>query len=249
LFMAGNWYVLNTSCLNPFSPEEGTHVPTMDQIIWNWDAVSYATGYKWNTTDDYSTAIDLETETNYTETDLICNTTYTRYVWAYNGCGSSLVTTLTSQTSPGYCIGGNYGGGIIFYIDNSGEHGLIAATSDFTADATWGCLGFPIGTSSGIGTGQANTTAIVTACNTEGIAARLCDNLIYNGYSDWFLPSADEIQQMYIHRSVIGGFASDWYWCSSEINNINANSKSFSGGSWGYTQKSVYAKVRAVRAF
>jgi uncharacterized protein (TIGR02145 family) len=82
------------------SPTEGTHIPSATQVIWKWNVVDGATGYKWNTINDYASAIDMGTGTSITETGLSCNTAYTRYVWAYNACGPSGSTTLTQTTSP-----------------------------------------------------------------------------------------------------------------------------------------------------
>jgi hypothetical protein len=82
----------------PASPVAGTHVPGITQVVWNWNTVAGATGYKWNTTNVYSSAIDMGTNTSRTETGLACNTTYTRYVWAYNSCGESVSTSLNQTT-------------------------------------------------------------------------------------------------------------------------------------------------------
>ena len=83
----------------PDPPAAGFHIPTASQIIWNWSASADATGYKWNTTDDPSTATDLGMELTTTETGLDCNTLYTRYAWAYSACGNSTTTTLLQSTS------------------------------------------------------------------------------------------------------------------------------------------------------
>ncbi len=89
-----------TTSLNPpAAPTAGTHVPSVTQIVWNWNTVSGATGYKWNTTNNYATATDMGVNTTRTETGLVCNTAYTRYVWAYSLCGVSTATTLTQSTS------------------------------------------------------------------------------------------------------------------------------------------------------
>lgn len=82
------------------APATGTHTPSQTQVIWNWNAVSGASGYKWSTANVYSGAADLGNVLTKTETSLTCNTAYTRYIWAYNGSGCvSAVTTLTQSTS------------------------------------------------------------------------------------------------------------------------------------------------------
>ncbi|MEI6436413.1 MAG: hypothetical protein WCP32_16405, partial [Bacteroidota bacterium] len=82
--------------VNP--PVPGTHIPSMNQIVWKWNSVAGATGYKWSASNNFSTAIDMGTSLLIAETGLTCNTAYTRFVWAYNNCGSSVVTTLNQAT-------------------------------------------------------------------------------------------------------------------------------------------------------
>ncbi|MDP1621298.1 MAG: hypothetical protein Q8M08_03070 [Bacteroidales bacterium] len=89
-----------TTLLNPpATPTAGTQVPAATQVVWNWNTVANATGYKWNTINDYATATDMGTAITKTETGLICNTPYTRFVWAYSACGNSTPITLTQTTS------------------------------------------------------------------------------------------------------------------------------------------------------
>ena len=241
---------LTQSTLSSVSaPVAGTHVAAGNQIVWNWNTVTGATGYKWNTINDYSTSTDMGTATAKTETGLTPGVTYTRYVWAYNTCGISTSTTLTQSAT--FSIGQSYQGGIIFYIDGTGQHGLISATTDQSTGAQWGCYGTSIpGTITAIGTGQANTTLIVNGCSEAGRAARICNDLVLNGYSDWFLPSKDELNLMYTQKNVIGGFVFAFFWSSSEGTANNAWLQSFSDGFQTSTLKAngaVY--VRAVRAF
>lgn len=147
-----------------------------------------------------------------------------------------------------FTIGHPYEGGIIFYIDTTGQHGLIAATSD-QGDVPWGCYGTTIGgTSTAIYTGQANTSAIVTGCTAGGIAALICFDLVLNGYSDWYLPSKDELNQMYLQKNAIGSF-SGVYWSSSETSAGSAWGQSVDSGSQGPLAKTNACDVRAIRAF
>ena len=144
-----------------------------------------------------------------------------------------------------------YGGGIIFYIDETGEHGLIAAASD-QASGTWGCSFSSFFTDNEIGTGKGNTTYILSECPEEGIAARICDDLVLNGYDDWFLPSIDELHQLYLHKDVVGGFATfqAWYWSSSSFqDSYSAYFLSFTSGQQEEGSRNGPKKVRAVRTF
>ena len=81
------------------APAAGIHVPSQTQIEWHWAVVEGATGYKWNTTNDYGTATDIGLVITKTETGMTCNTPYTRYVWAYHSCGNSIPVTLTQPTT------------------------------------------------------------------------------------------------------------------------------------------------------
>ena len=99
VFMNGAWSTLAVNCILPAAPAAGAHVPSPFQIIWNWNTVSGATGYKWGTTNVYSSATDMGTVTTTTETGLTCNTAYTRYAWAYNACGNSTAQTMNQSTT------------------------------------------------------------------------------------------------------------------------------------------------------
>jgi hypothetical protein len=178
------------------------------------------------------------------------NTTYYVCAYATNSNGTGYGNLVSFKTV--YSIGESYGGGKIFYIDGTGQHGLISATRDQSTGTAWGCQGTLTGsTGTAIGTGQANTTAIVNRCNAGGTAAQICDTLVLNGYNDWFLPSQDELNQMIIHKNVIGGFASNKYYWSSSEGDLNS--------AWTYSSANLVKvstskgdttiRVRAVRAF
>ncbi len=80
-------------------------------------------------------------------------------------------------------------------------------------------------------------------------AKTACDELVLNGYSDWHLPTEEELNALYINlkKHGVGGFANSKYWSSTEYNNSSASGQNFSGGGhYGYNYKYF---VRAVRAF
>jgi formylglycine-generating enzyme required for sulfatase activity len=171
------------------------------------------------------------------------------------------------------------GGGIVFYVHGNGTFAcgetlnrnctyLEVAPNTWnggSADprAAWGCSGTSITGADGtaIGTGRQNTTAIVTDCVTSDItAAERADALVLGGQSDWFLPSKDELNQMYINlhsaSTPLGGFSTDYYWSSSEWSSpapefagVFAYSQNFDGGGQSNGGKTNLYRVRPVRAF
>jgi hypothetical protein len=170
-------------------------------------------------------------------------------------------------------IGQQYQGGVIAYILVSGDpgyeaikkHGLIAASSDqsqfpgvrwyngsnVSGAITTGAIG------TAIGTGLSNTNKIIGSLGPPQIsyAAYLAITYKGGGYTDWFLPSKDELNILYVNKLAIGGFENRRYWSSSEFVDFNGNGSSFA---WSqdfglYTQNAsnifLTYYVRAIRAF
>jgi len=169
------------------------------------------------------------------------------------------VRDASSQPPPGIKIGDTYQGGIIFYIDGSGAHGLVAAPKDQSDGIVWWNGSYIVtgATATAVGTGQANTDKIIAAQGAGDYAATRAANLVLNGYSDWFLPSKDELNLMYTKigpgapapLTNIGGFSSAWYWSSSERSIDGAWGQYFGDGYQNFGSKYVTLPVRAVRAF
>lgn len=124
-----------------------------------------------------------------------------------------------SAVSFAVSIGQRYQGGIVFYIDPSGAHGLIAAPSDFSNTYTW------------------------------DDAKAQCDNLEIGGYMGWFLPNMNQLNKLYLQKSVVGGFAGILYWSSTEGGAGIAWGKFFDNGAQDQYYKTHPIWVRAVRAF
>jgi hypothetical protein len=186
--------------------------------------------------------------------------------------GGSASRSVEIASAPSYAIGDTGpAGGVIFYDDEADgtddiaeARYLEAAPSDIdvSGDYThvWGGYGTAVGSSAqgtAIGTGEANTAAIVAAYgardpynDTGDYAARLADQYAYGGYSDWFLPSQEELDLMYKNKDVIEGFASAWYWSSSEDGADAAWSQDFgTGRQYVSNAGDTSDRVRAVRAF
>ena len=193
-------------------------------------------------------------------TGLQSGTTYYVRAYAININGTSYGDELSFTTELG--IGQTYQGGIIAYLLQPGDpgydantpHGIIAAPTDQPALAEWGCSGTTIAGADGIaiGTGNQNTIDIEAGCTTAGTAADICANLTLNGYSDWHLPSIDELEQLYLklYTNGIGDLqVQGAYQSSTEYDADYAWRFDFSSGNAYNYGKNDTDYVRAVRAF
>jgi len=150
-------------------------------------------------------------------------------------------------------VGESYGGGIVFYITDGGAHGLIAATSDQSAGIQWNNgLSITTGaTGTAMGTGLSNTNTIITSqgATATSYAAGLAKAYFVGVYTDWYLPSQDELNLLYLNRDAIGGFATNSYWSSTEFSRFLARIQNFSTGGQSNAGKAAAYYVRAIRSF
>jgi len=156
-------------------------------------------------------------------------------------------------------LGETYGGGIIFYLHDNNQHGLIAAVKDQYDEIEWynGVKRYTNTIGDGVNAGIMNTVLIIaqqTNDNPTGnFAAKTCADysITVNGiiYGDWYLPSKFVLALMLIQKFMIGGFKNDYYWSSTEFSSISAWAQNFSNGDQFNLNKSLPYGVRAVRAF
>ena len=226
----------------------------------SWDAVTGAAKYEVQLADSaggLTGTTVVVTENRYTpDTALDLKSWYWRVragdaVGQYGDWSNTVVVVVVKS----YSIGGTGpAGGIVFYDKGSYSDGwrfLEAAASD-TATVIWGGYGTVLGgTSTGIGTGKANTEAIVNKLGAGNYAAYVCYNWIFDGYDDWFLPSKDELNELYKQKDTVGVFKGGGYWSSSESDSSSAWGHGFHGGGQDRYYKDVdYSRhVRAIRAF
>ena len=176
---------------------------------------------------------------------------------------------LLETTIPKYVVGDFAQGGIVFWVDETGQHGLVCAKSDRSSGIRWyaGTHGVTRATGDGVYAGAANTVIAISSQVASGddgssYAAQICNDLkITEGgttYGDWYLPSKHELNLMYQNKVIINGtalanggsgFSSDHYWSSTEEDYSRALEQGFNDGNQWFNGKASNLDVRAVRAF
>ena len=190
---------------------------------------------------------------------------------------STVIANMGFTVSNNTCnlsIGGTYQGGIIFYLDPSGCHGLIAAPTEQSTGVAWAwaVTEYPItyAYGSGLFAGKYNTDLINIHQPNANFAPAIAHSLVLGGYDDWYLPSVEELNKMYqnigpgnaLGFGNIGNFNTTLeYWSSTEfanpidlgyghLSNVQAWAQSFGTGVQLPSNKGLsFVYVRAVRAF
>ena len=179
--------------------------------------------------------------------------------------GNTGATGITGASQSSHYIGQLFGGGIVVSVwqDSSVEHGLIASLADLSTGIAWSNVDSTLigAASKSQFAGEVNTAAIIAQVGQTASAALLCQGYNGGGFSDWYLPSIWELQQVYdasmIINRVIGGTTgmqfNARYWSSTEYNINTAWSVNFlygfgSAGTNNDNKAKLYY-VRAVRRY
>ncbi len=180
-------------------------------------------------------------------------------------------TPFGGSSSTTYSVGDFAQGGIVFWVDETGQHGLVCAKVDQSTGVRWfaGSDGVTRATGDGPFSGELNTSIIISSQVSIGddgndYAAQICNDLqITEGgktYGDWYLPSKEELNLMYQNKATIdvtalansgSAFVSTYYWSSSENRNYHGGAweQNFGSGHQNGLSKTNTGRVRAVRAF
>jgi len=161
------------------------------------------------------------------------------------------------EDEPKHAIGEYYEGGIIFFVyDPPSSGGYIAAPYDQSSGAIWGCQGTDISQSMAynweLGAGAYNTKDIIEECvgpDSANIAARICYALSLDGFDDWYLPAAYELEELYKQRDKVGGFEKASYWSSTQTDINSGWRLNFANFDRGPQIKNTQNRVRAIRKF
>ena len=168
---------------------------------------------------------------------LTINKKYYCRPYVTNSIGTSYGAEVSFFTDYSIELGRVYKGGVVVYLAKVGDprydpnipHGLIAAPPNQSDKYTapWGCTGLDIPDT---GYGSLNTKAIVKTCKDVNSAAMFCDTFTYNGFTDWYLPDKNEINELNKNKGPLKYSLKNNYWSSSQSDINNAYQLNLYGG-------------------
>lgn len=271
LLLGGGGAVVDIAAISGVTPPAYSETPVTEitetdqytgTVSWSDSPVTFAA------TTIYTATITLTAKPGYTLNGVTENFfTVADADTVSNNTDSGVVTAIFPKTDwqPYDLRDTGPAGGLIFYINpNAATDGWkyleAAPVSTEWGNKVWGGYGTTVTDADGtaIGTGKQNTIDIVDQLgdaepyqSKTNYAAKLCSDLEFGGYDDWFLPSHDELNLMYtnLYLNGVGGFSSGSYWSSSEEGINNSWAMIFSAGAYDNNVKFSDLGVRAVRAF
>jgi hypothetical protein len=250
----------------------GATTAVVSGVISSTNARTTSIGVIYSTDSNFGTYSTSSTQSNVVAgsyaislSGLTASTTYHAKAFITNKAGTSYGPAVSfTTTTPPIEVGNSYGGGLVFYIFQSGDpgylagetHGLIASSSDLSTYTDWKNNGgfTDIATGTGIGTGLANTNAIISSHGSSATyAAGFARAYNGGGYTDWYLPSRDELYKMHISigqgANNIANMRSETYWSSSQSDSYQAYYMFAQNGSITTIWKDWGKAVRAIRTF
>lgn len=267
--------IINNTGLTTVKGAIGATTAVISGVISATNALTSSIGVIYSTDANFGTSSTSTTQSNVaagtyatTLTGLSATTSYYAKSFIVNKAGTSYgpVVNFTTSTPP-VAVGDVYGGGIVFYVLQSGDagydanvqHGLIAATANQSNGVNWAKTASVTGaTGTAIGTGLANTNLIISnQGNTGSYAAKIARDYTGGGYTDWYLPSAEELHKM-VGLAALN--LSTYYHSSTEYNSSNAIYEGLTIGDFyrtpgtgsypsGTTKTGNPLNVRAIRSF
>jgi hypothetical protein len=250
----------------------GATTAVVSGVISSTNARTTSIGVIYSTDSNFGTYSTSSTQSNVAAgthaislSGLTASTTYHAKAFITNKAGTSYGPAVSfTTTTPPIEVGNSYGGGLVFYIFQSGDpgyvagetHGLIASSSDLSTYTDWKNNGgfTDIATGTGIGTGLANTNAIISSHGSSATyAAGFARAYNGGGYTDWYLPSRDELYKMHISigqgANNIANMRSETYWSSSQSDSYQAYYMFAQNGNITTIWKDWGKAVRAIRTF
>lgn len=175
----------------------------------------------------------------------------------------------TAQNVPNYKVGDFAHGGIVFWVDETGQHGLVCSLVNLSSSTRWFAGTFGITRAKGDGTfsGKNNTAIIIATQRFLGddggsYAATICNehqvNVNNRNYGGWYLPSKQELNLIFENKAAInlsskanGGDSlnNNLYWSSTEFSTNNAWAQDMTNGQTNSSLKTFLYEIRAVRSF
>ncbi len=250
----------------------GATTAVVSGVISATNARTTSIGVIYSTDSNFGTYSTSSTQSNvvagayaFSLSGLTATTTYYAKSFITNKAGKSYGPAVSfTTTTPPIEVGNSYGGGLVFYIFQSGDpgyvagetHGLIASPSDQAIYTDWKNNGgfTDIATGTGIGTGRANTNAIISSHGSSATyAAGFARAYNGGGYTDWYLPSRDELYKMHISigqgANNIAQLTRETYWSSSQSDSYQAYYMFAQNGNITTVWKDWGKAVRAIRTF
>jgi hypothetical protein len=253
----------NAPVSNGGSPVTGYRV----QVATSESGVySNATGCSTTSTALSCTATGLTNGTNYYFKVAAINAAGTG---TYSSASASVTPVVPTCTEP---VGGadvpcavgkiGPGGGLVFYRAGSAQSwgrylemapkNWNGGASDPTMAWSGNTSGDLVGTSGALGAGARNTALMVAQSNTANRAGTASAAYGGGGYADWYLPSTDELNQMWLYSGSVSAdysFAAELYWTSTQVASTSARVRFFLNGEGFNQSKGTAARVRPIRAF